>query len=89
MGSVVTALLGNPILGIATYLAQRVLKDPISKAFSFEYVVGGTWADPKVARIQNTQLGQAGSADGPEASSSGQASVARPPPGRAGEEARK
>jgi uncharacterized protein YhdP len=89
MGSVVTALLGNPILGIATYLAQRVLKDPISKAFSFEYVVGGTWADPKVARIQNTQLGQAGSADGPDASSSGEAPVVRPPPGRTSEEARK
>jgi uncharacterized protein (TIGR02099 family) len=59
MGSVVTALLGNPILGLATYLAQRVLKDPISKAFSFEYSVGGTWADPKVVRVQNTQLGQA------------------------------
>ena len=60
MGSVVTALLGNPILGLATYLAQRVLKDPLSRAFSFEYVVSGTWADPKTARIQNAQVGQAG-----------------------------
>lgn len=59
MGSVVTALLGNPILGLATYLAQRVLKEPLSKAFSFEYGVSGTWADPKVARVQNQQLGQA------------------------------
>ena len=58
MGSVVTALLGNPILGLATFLAQRLLKDPLSKAFSFEYVVSGTWADPKTVRIQNTQLGQ-------------------------------
>ena len=58
MGSVVTALLGNPILGLATFLAQRILKDPLSKAFSFEYVVSGTWADPKTVRIQNTQLGQ-------------------------------
>ena len=60
MGSVVTALLGNPILGLATYLAQRILKDPLSRAFSFEYVISGTWADPKTARIQNTQVDQAG-----------------------------
>ncbi|MBL8384280.1 MAG: TIGR02099 family protein [Burkholderiales bacterium] len=67
MGSVVTALLGNPILGLATYLAQRVLKDPLSKAFSYEYVIGGTWADPRIARIQDTQLGQAGQGAGAEA----------------------
>jgi uncharacterized protein (TIGR02099 family) len=87
MGSVVTALLGNPILGIATYLAQRVLKDPLSKAFSFEYVVGGTWADPKVARIQNTQLEQAGAASGNEAGAPGEAP--RSAQGRIGEEGRK
>lgn len=53
MGSVVTALLGNPILGLATYLAQRALKNPISRAFSFEYAVTGTWADPRVARVES------------------------------------
>jgi uncharacterized protein YhdP len=53
MGSVVTALLGNPILGLATYLAQRALKNPLSRAFSFEYGITGTWADPRIARLQN------------------------------------
>jgi len=53
MGSVLAIIAGvNPIFSLATYLAQRVLKDPISKAFSFEYAVSGTWADPKIARIQ-------------------------------------
>ncbi|MFN0161198.1 MAG: YhdP family protein [Burkholderiales bacterium] len=55
MGSVVTALLGNPILGLATYLAQRALKNPISRAFSFEYAVTGTWADPRVARVARVE----------------------------------
>lgn len=82
MGSVVTALLGNPILGLATYLAQRVLKDPISKAFSFEYSVGGTWADPRIARVQNTQLGQA-------AEAAAQGAPPATPPRPAGEEAKK
>lgn len=89
MGSVVTALLGNPILGIATFLAQRVLKDPLSKAFSFEYVVGGTWADPKVSRIQNTQLGQANAPEGGEGATSGEGTGARSAPARKGEEAKK
>jgi uncharacterized protein (TIGR02099 family) len=85
MGSVVTALLGNPILGLATYLAQRVLKDPISKAFSFEYVISGTWNDPKIARIQTAQAGT-GATTAPEAP----AVAAKPPPARpAVEEVRK
>ena len=83
MGSVVTALLGNPILGLVTFLAQRVLKDPLSKAFAFEYAVGGTWSDPKVVRIQNTQLGQAASGAAPAGAEGG--GVASPPAKGAGE----
>ena len=65
MGSVVAVIGGlNPIVGLATYLAQRVLKDPISKAFSFEYAVSGTWADPKVARVQGPR-GAAGNNGNP------------------------
>jgi uncharacterized protein (TIGR02099 family) len=41
----------NPAVGVAAYLAQKALKDPISKIASFEYSVTGTWADPVVARI--------------------------------------
>ncbi len=82
MGSVVTALLGNPILGLATYLAQRILKDPLSRAFSFEYVISGTWADPKTARIQNTQIGQAG-AGGEQGGAQAPAVPPRPAPPRA------
>ena len=86
MGSVVTALLGNPILGLATYLAQRILKDPLSRAFSFEYVIGGTWVDPKIARIQNSQVGQAG-AGGEQVGAQPPAIPPRPVPPRAtGEE---
>jgi uncharacterized protein YhdP len=41
----------NPAVGVAAYLAQKALKDPLSKIASFEYAVTGTWADPVVARI--------------------------------------
>ena len=41
----------NPVIGIATYIAQKVLKDPFSQMASFEYSITGTWADPFVARV--------------------------------------
>ncbi|MDX9884358.1 YhdP family protein [Thauera sp.] len=40
----------NPAVGVITYLAQKVLSDPIEKIFAFEYVVTGAWSDPQVAK---------------------------------------
>jgi uncharacterized protein YhdP len=40
----------NPILGIGTFLAQWVLRDPLSKAFALQYDVTGSWTDPKINR---------------------------------------
>lgn len=55
----------NPLAALVSYLAQRVLKDPISKAFSFEYAVTGSWTDPKMERIQTLPAAQANSAPAP------------------------
>jgi uncharacterized protein YhdP len=44
-------LLANPITGVASFLAQRLLKDPLGRAFAFEYAVSGSWADPKVEKL--------------------------------------
>ncbi len=40
----------NPAVGVITYLAQKVLSDPIEKLFAFEYAVTGAWSDPQVAK---------------------------------------
>lgn len=48
--SLLYAALANPAIGIGTFLAQLVLRDPLSKAFSFEYDVTGSWAEPQVKR---------------------------------------
>ncbi|MGH6612528.1 MAG: YhdP family protein [Burkholderiaceae bacterium] len=40
----------NPILGIGAFLAQYVLRNPLSKAFALEYDISGTWAQPQVTR---------------------------------------
>ena len=46
------ALIGGPIAGIATFVAQKLLKDPIDKIASHEYDITGTWADPQVAKVE-------------------------------------
>ena len=41
------ALAGGPIVGAAAFVAQKILKDPFNKIASSEYVITGTWDDPK------------------------------------------
>jgi uncharacterized protein YhdP len=48
-------MLANPVTGVASFLAQRLLKDPLGQAFAFEYAVSGTWADPKVEKVARGQ----------------------------------
>ncbi len=44
------AMLANPAIGLGAFVAQMLLRDPLSKAFSFEYDITGTWDDPQVKR---------------------------------------
>jgi uncharacterized protein (TIGR02099 family) len=50
--SVAGLMLVNPIAGVAGFVAQRLLKDPLGQAFAFEYSVTGPWADPKVEKLK-------------------------------------
>ncbi len=52
--SLVYALLANPAVGLGTFLAQMLLRDPLAKAFSYEYEVSGSWTDPHVKRRERT-----------------------------------
>jgi uncharacterized protein YhdP len=40
----------NPIVGLGTFLAQTLLRNPLSKAFALEYEVTGRWTEPVVTR---------------------------------------
>ncbi len=50
-----TAALGvaliNPIAGVATWVAHKMLQNPLNQMFGFDYLVTGTWDDPKVEKI--------------------------------------
>ena len=42
----------NPVLGLGAFLAQAILKKPLTQAGTREFHVSGPWADPKVAQVQ-------------------------------------
>ncbi|WP_301102293.1 YhdP family protein [Propionivibrio sp.] len=54
-----TAALGialiNPIAGVATLLAHKVLQNPLNHMFGFDYRVTGTWDDPKVEKLSGNE----------------------------------
>jgi uncharacterized protein (TIGR02099 family) len=49
--SVVYALAVNPIIGVGSFLAQLFLRDPLMRAFTFEYAITGAWKDPLVTKL--------------------------------------
>ena len=49
--AVAGALLGGPIAGVGALVAQKLLKDPIEEAISYEYMVDGPWAEPTVTKL--------------------------------------
>lgn len=40
----------NPILGLGAFVAQYVLRNPLSKVFALEYDIAGSWTDPTIKR---------------------------------------
>ncbi len=53
--SVAGALIGGPIAGLAAFVAQKLLRDPLDQIAAYEYDVTGTWADPVVVRVELPQ----------------------------------
>ncbi|WP_296510135.1 YhdP family protein [Rhodoferax sp.] len=41
----------NPVVGLSTFLAQLLLRGPLVNAATQEFVVDGTWLDPKVTQV--------------------------------------
>jgi uncharacterized protein (TIGR02099 family) len=49
----VLAFLGGPVVGIGTYILQKLLKDPLGKIVAHDYAVTGTWENPTVLKIES------------------------------------
>ncbi|MCX9157644.1 YhdP family protein [Niveibacterium sp. 24ML] len=41
----------NPAVGLVAYLAQKILSDPVEKMFTYDYAVDGSWAEPRVRKL--------------------------------------
>lgn len=50
------ALAGGPIIGAAAFVAQKILKDPLNKIASSEYVITGTWDNPIEETTEKTPV---------------------------------
>ncbi|WP_395822856.1 YhdP family protein [Collimonas sp.] len=59
----VVALAINPVVGIGAFLAQLFLRDPLMKAFTFEYNINGAWNDPVVTRLERKSEAPAATPD--------------------------
>ena len=51
--SVVYGIAVNPIIGLGTFLAQLFLREPLMNAFTFEYLISGSWQEPNVVKVNN------------------------------------
>lgn len=54
VASLLVASAINPAIGIGTFLAQLLLRQPLIDAVTKEFRVSGTWADPVVTEIKRT-----------------------------------
>lgn len=57
--AVAGALLGGPVVGVGTFLANKILQNPIGQAATFEYIITGAWADPLVNKVVKPKTGAA------------------------------
>ncbi len=57
LGDTASTVVGliNPVAGIATLIAGRLMKNPLGQVFAFQYVISGAWSDPKVEKASLPQ----------------------------------
>ncbi len=53
----------NPLVGVVAYFAQKAMRDPVEKFFTYEYLVSGKWSDPKVEH-RSAAMGPIGKIEG-------------------------
>lgn len=58
-GPTLALSLANPIVGVGSFLAQLALQAPLSKLFSIEYQISGTFDNPTINKNQKASTGTA------------------------------
>lgn len=52
----------NPVVGLSTFLAQLILRRPLMEAATQEFLIDGTWVDPRVTKVEHKSAPPATSA---------------------------
>jgi uncharacterized protein (TIGR02099 family) len=60
----------NPAIGLGAFLAQAILKKPLTAAGTREFHVSGPWADPKVDRVERKFSDDVPNVDAPASAAS-------------------
>ncbi|MBL8510336.1 MAG: hypothetical protein JNM52_01710, partial [Betaproteobacteria bacterium] len=60
-------LLANPVVGLTTYVAQKLFGNPVAQALSYQLSVAGTWDNPQVERVNRNASTNAGANAGTNA----------------------
>ena len=46
----------NPAIGLSTFLAQLILKQPLRRVNTQEFLIDGSWGDPKVTKVTSAAV---------------------------------
>jgi len=49
------------VIGLGSFLAQMILRNPLIRAATQEFHIDGTWADPRVTRVDRRAAAAAAS----------------------------
>jgi uncharacterized protein (TIGR02099 family) len=55
----------GPLVGIGTFIANKILREPLDKLVSFEYNVTGSWANPNVTKTGPSSVSSAAKESNP------------------------
>jgi uncharacterized protein (TIGR02099 family) len=68
----------NPAVGLGSFIAQYLLRKPLMAASTREFTVQGSWAEPKVERVERAPDAPLPDTDAPPAPAAAPASALRP-----------
>lgn len=54
--SLVAGIAVNPVVGLTAFLAQLFLQNPLAKATTQEFLIDGSWTDPKVTKVGSSTV---------------------------------
>ena len=65
--SLVAGIAVNPVVGLTAFLAQLFLQNPLAKANTQEFLIDGSWAEPRVTKVNHSIGGDSKKPSAPDA----------------------